>query len=180
MTQVAQEEVMDSFHSGECNLLVATSVAEEGLDVPVCNLVIRFQHVSNEISKAQITGRARAKDSEGFTILSCNPKKRFQETKNELLLRLMETCILQWFSTGEHLVCEIRERQKQIIKHHQQKIALRKKMILKENRNDFQLKCKSCKVPACMGSDIYVVDNNYHHVVPGKEFRALIVKRPPQ
>ena len=98
--------------------------------------------------------------------------------KNELLLQLMEMCILQWFPTGEHLVCEIIERQKQIIKHHQQKIALHKKMISKEDRNDFQLKCKSCKVPACTGSDIYMVDNTNHHVVPSNEFRTKIVKRP--
>jgi hypothetical protein len=90
----------------------------------------------------------------------------------------METCILQWFPTGEHLVCEIRERQKQIIKHHQQKIALRKMMTSKENGNDFQLECRNCKGPAYTESDIYVVDNTYHHVVPGKEFRALIMKHP--
>ena len=34
MTQTEQEEVMESFCKGECNVLVATSVAEEGLDVP--------------------------------------------------------------------------------------------------------------------------------------------------
>ena len=118
LTQVAQEEVMDSFQNGKCNLLIATSVAKKGLDVPACDLVIRFQHVSNEISKAQITGRARAEESEGFTILSCDSKKPFQETKNEMLLQLMEACILQWFPTGEHLEHEIRDRQKQIIKHH--------------------------------------------------------------
>ena len=29
MIQTEQEEVMESFHKGECNVLVATSVAEE-------------------------------------------------------------------------------------------------------------------------------------------------------
>ena len=87
-------------------------------------------------------------------------------------------CILQWFPTGEHLMCEIREQQKQIIKHHQQKIALCKKRISKEDRNDFQLKCDHCKIPACRGSDIYVVDNTNHHMVPDEKFHAMIVKRP--
>ena len=53
MTQVQQTQAITDFHSGKVNLLVATSVAEEGLDVPACNLVIRFQHVSNEIAKTQ-------------------------------------------------------------------------------------------------------------------------------
>ena len=108
VTQGAQQEVMDSFHSGECNLLVATSVAEEGLDVPACNLVIRFQHVSNEIARVQTHGRARADESEGFVILSCDTKKKFQEMKKEMRLQLMESCI-QWFPTGEHLVRKIKE-----------------------------------------------------------------------
>ena len=179
MTQVAQEEVMDSFQDGKCNLLIATSVAEEGLDVPACNLVIRFQHVSNEIAKVQTAGRARAKEGEGLTILSCDSNKKFQEMKNEMLLRLMEECMLQYYLTGEHLVCKIRERQSEIIKHHKQKVALRKQKVMMHSRNEFQLICKNCKAPACAGSDVYMIDGTNHHVVPDEDFRTKkIIKRP--
>ena len=178
MTQVAQEEVMESFRNGECNLLVATSVAEEGLDVPACNLVIRFQHVSNEIARVQTHGRARADDSEGFTILSCDSKKQFQEMKNEMRLRLMEQC-MQWFPTREHLICKIKEQQDEIVRRHKLKVALRKRMISKQDRNDFQLKCKKCKALACSGSDIFLIEDSNHHMVPREEFRTRkIVKRP--
>jgi endoribonuclease Dicer len=37
-----QQEVLRKFRSGEINMLIATSVVEEELDVPKCNLVIRF------------------------------------------------------------------------------------------------------------------------------------------
>ena len=37
-----QEEVLRKFRNKEFNLLVSTSVLEEGVDVPRCNLVIRF------------------------------------------------------------------------------------------------------------------------------------------
>lgn len=113
-----------------------------------------------------------------YSIMQSKEAVSRDEKLTAKLLQLMEMCILQWFPTGEHLVCEIRERQKQIIKHHQQKIALRKKRISKEDRNDFQLKCDHCKIPACRGSDIYVVDNTNHHAVPDEKFRAMIVKHP--
>jgi ERCC4-related helicase len=179
MTQVAQQEVMDSFHSGECNLLVATSVAEEGLDVPACNLVIRFQHVSNEIARVQTQGRARADESEGFIILSCDTKKKMQEMRNEMRLRLMESC-MQWFPSGEHLVRMIVERQNDIVSCHKRKIALRKQLKSKGESSDFQLKCKKCKILACSGSDIFVVElNSNHHMVTNEEFRTKkIVIRP--
>ncbi|SPO31844.1 related to cell cycle control protein dicer [Ustilago trichophora] len=45
------------------NLLVATSIAEEGLDIQAANLVIRFDLFNRHISFLQSRGRARAKES---------------------------------------------------------------------------------------------------------------------
>nr|CAD7454255.1 unnamed protein product [Timema tahoe] len=47
----------------ECNLLVATSVLEEGMELPKCNLVVRFDLPTGYRSYAQSKGRARAADS---------------------------------------------------------------------------------------------------------------------
>ena len=38
----AQQGVLNAMRAGEVNLLVATAVAEEGLDLPACCLVLRF------------------------------------------------------------------------------------------------------------------------------------------
>ncbi|XP_032727537.1 probable ATP-dependent RNA helicase DHX58 isoform X2 [Lontra canadensis] len=54
MTQRDQQEVIRKFRTGTLNLLVATSVAEEGLDIPQCNVVVRYGLLTNEISMVQI------------------------------------------------------------------------------------------------------------------------------
>ena len=176
MTQVAQEEVMESFRKGACNVLVATSVAEEGLDVPACNLVIRFQHVSNEIAKAQTIGRARAEESEGLTILTCNSKKGLQEMKNTERLRLVDEC-MRYFPTGQHLVSMIKAQQVEIIKHHKQKLALRKMMRGMHDPSDVKLRCKTCKTMACGGSEIFLIAEN-HRTVPDEQFQNRFIKKP--
>lgn len=50
------------------NIIVATSVLEEGLDVQSCNLVIRFDPSATVCSFIQSRGRARMQNSH-FLIL---------------------------------------------------------------------------------------------------------------
>lgn len=62
MTQCQQEEVIASFRSGRVNLLVSTTVGEEGIDIPDCKYVIHYDARGNEITSVQSRGRVRDKE----------------------------------------------------------------------------------------------------------------------
>lgn len=55
-----QEEVLKRFRMHDCNVLIGTSVLEEGIDVPKCNLVVRWDPPITYRSYVQCKGRARA------------------------------------------------------------------------------------------------------------------------
>ncbi|PSQ50211.1 Hef nuclease [Halobacteriales archaeon SW_6_65_15] len=57
MTQKQQQEVLDRFKANEFEVLVSTSVAEEGLDVPEVDLVLFYEPVPTAIRSIQRKGR---------------------------------------------------------------------------------------------------------------------------
>ncbi|GAA5895230.1 hypothetical protein JCM8208_005942 [Rhodotorula glutinis] len=64
-----QADVLSSFAEGRINLLLATSVVEEGLDVQPCNTIVRFDMPDTHISYVQSRGRARASGSHYLVFL---------------------------------------------------------------------------------------------------------------
>lgn len=57
MTQKEQQEALDKFRAGEFEVLVSTSVAEEGLDVPEVDLVLFYEPVPTAVRSIQRKGR---------------------------------------------------------------------------------------------------------------------------
>ena len=69
LSQKKQKEIIERFRSGEFNVLVATSVAEEGLDIPEVDMVILFEPVPSEIRSIQRRGRTARRKSGEVVIL---------------------------------------------------------------------------------------------------------------
>ncbi|GCF13720.1 Hef nuclease [Haloarcula mannanilytica] len=97
MTQSQQQETLDRFRNGEFEVLVSTSVAEEGLDVPEVDLVLFYEPVPTAIRAIQRKGRT-GRQAEGRVVVllaedtrdeayfwkARNDQKRMKRELNEL------------------------------------------------------------------------------------------------
>jgi len=68
MTQTQQQETLDDFRDGAFEVLVSTSVAEEGLDVPEVDLVCFYEPVPTAIRSIQRKGRT-GRQAEGQVVV---------------------------------------------------------------------------------------------------------------
>ena len=57
LKQREQVDILDRFRNGEVNVIVATSIGEEGLDIPQVDLVVFYEPVPSEIRTIQRRGR---------------------------------------------------------------------------------------------------------------------------
>ncbi len=69
LTQKEQTKMIEKFKKGEYNVLIATSVAEEGLDIPSTDLVVFYEPIPSEIRLIQRRGRTARKRSGKVIIL---------------------------------------------------------------------------------------------------------------
>jgi len=85
------EEVMLKFYSGDINLLVATSIIENGLDVPNANMIIVENADTFGLSQLyQIKGRVGRSDRIAYAYLLFNPNKIMNEDAQKRLKAIQE------------------------------------------------------------------------------------------
>lgn len=72
LSQDEQAEILRNFRDGDTNALVATCIAEEGLDIPSVDLVIFYEPIPSEIRYIQRKGRTGRKTAGKAIILAAN------------------------------------------------------------------------------------------------------------
>jgi len=67
------KDVLDGLRTKRTNVLIATSVVEEGVDVDACSFVIVFDHLRSTKAYIQMKGRARQKNAKFFVFQNITP-----------------------------------------------------------------------------------------------------------
>lgn len=89
-----QSQVLDDFRLGKRDLVIATSVLEEGIDVSSCNLVVCFNKPDN--LKSFIQRRGRARDSQSVFVMMLSREdtllrgRKWQELEETMIQTFQE------------------------------------------------------------------------------------------
>lgn len=72
LTQKEQKAIIKAFRMGEYDVLLSTSVAEEGIDIPAVDLVVLYEPVPSEVRMIQRRGRTGRKRTGRVKVLVTN------------------------------------------------------------------------------------------------------------
>ena len=96
LRQSEQIEMLDRFRRGDFNVVVSTSVGEEGLDIASTNAVIFYEPVSSEIRTIQRRGRTgRKSDGEVYVLVAKDTMdeavEKASKKKEEMMRQRLES-----------------------------------------------------------------------------------------
>jgi Fanconi anemia group M protein len=140
LTQKKQKEMLEEFSNSDFNILVSSSVGEEGLDIPQVDLVIFYEPVPSAIRKIQRSGRTGRNDDgriimlitkdtvdEVYYHVARNKEKRMYRTIGEMKKSYNDGIIMdnEGMKTSQNArtIMDYEEKPKEIIKSEKVKIV---------------------------------------------------------
>lgn len=158
MSQTDQIIILDKFREKKIQGIVATSVAEEGIDIPDCDLVILYNYIGNEISYKQAMGRARKLKAK--ILVLGKPTDYDRETINKARIKYMEQAVEMIRS--ENVEEEIRNIIEEMVAKEELKMLTASQAEAKpEGASNHRLICKcghfeiDCSVLRCIDNTNY-------------------------
>uniref|UniRef100_A0A0K0CWZ5 Helicase C-terminal domain-containing protein n=1 Tax=Angiostrongylus cantonensis TaxID=6313 RepID=A0A0K0CWZ5_ANGCA len=160
----------------EFQVIVATSVVEEGLDVATCNLIIKYNCSSSAVQRVQRRGRARAHDSRSVLIVL---SENVAQTEFNAIIaeRIMNNCIARIQELGERAlekkVLEVMERQAKE-RRALAELRIKRRELLKDKL--FTIRCKIDGEYVCMSTDVRTINGSSYVCVDTSIWTRLHVK----
>lgn len=201
--QPEQKDTIRRFREGHLNLLISTSVAEEGLDIPECNLVVRYGLLTNEIAQMQASGRARARNSQYSVVAQRHGRELQRECVNEYLGELALKAIAEvqdmkpkqfrskvtvfvvcsplhqqtsCYQPVSSVSLQITEIQANSVRSRRAAESEKAKRRSQHAATSVQLLCRNCFKQVASGSDIRLVDNT-HYVNINPNFKYVELQK---
>ncbi|NXD45310.1 DDX58 helicase, partial [Copsychus sechellarum] len=175
MTLPMQKGVLDAFRNDkDIRLLIATSVADEGIDITECNLVVLYEYFGNVTKMIQVRGRGRARDSKCILVTSKTEvveNEKLNRYKEEMMNAAIEK-LQNWDETTfARTICCLQRREKVL---RDSKKNETKPEVVEGKKN---LLCGKCKVYVCSTDDIRIIKES-HHTVLGDTFKERYITKP--
>uniref|UniRef100_A0A8C3UPU3 RNA helicase n=1 Tax=Catharus ustulatus TaxID=91951 RepID=A0A8C3UPU3_CATUS len=175
MTLPMQKGVLDAFRNDkDIRLLIATSVADEGIDITECNLVVLYEYFGNVTKMIQVRGRGRARGSKCILVTSKTEvveNEKLNCYKEEMMNAAIEE-LQNWDETTfARTVCRLQKRDKVLRDSRKNETKCE---VVKGKKN---LLCGKCKVYVCSTDDIRIIKES-HHTVLGDTFKERYITKP--
>uniref|UniRef100_A0A8C9NGH5 RNA helicase n=1 Tax=Serinus canaria TaxID=9135 RepID=A0A8C9NGH5_SERCA len=175
MTLPMQKGVLDAFRNDkDIRLLIATSVADEGIDITECNFVVLYEYFGNVTKMIQVRGRGRARDSKCILVTSKTEvveNEKLNSYKEEMMNAAIEK-LQNWDETTfARKIRGLQMKEKMLRDSRKNKT---KPEIVEGKKN---LLCGKCKAYVCSTDDIRIIKDS-HHTVLGDAFKERYTTKP--
>ncbi|CAC5388883.1 unnamed protein product [Mytilus coruscus] len=174
LSETEKKELLEDFRSHKIKLLVATSVGSEGIDVPECNIVMKYNYSGNEINIIQMRGRTRKAGGQAIYISDQSVLRRDLVSMEKAAV--MHRALDELKKKGnDEIRTMILTEQKNDLKHQEDEERKLRDLQNQKKRGFFKLVCATCRKTEILGENIKLYKQN-HHVAAERAFLDRVKK----